>query len=89
MQDPLHNPERVESGKYQADVQRGGTEETFWCYVSRRKDSNEIIDLAKIETREEAMEAAQRVLAGMKPARGDELATFAFNRLSKSQFVPN
>jgi hypothetical protein len=68
MKDLTHDPSRIESGKYQADVQRGGNVEPFWYYIIRRKDSNEIIHLAKFETHDEAMEAARRVLARMNPS---------------------
>lgn len=63
MQDLNNSPARIEVGSYQADILRGGTIEKFWYYVIRRKDSNEIIDLAKFEDREQAMEAARQVLA--------------------------
>lgn len=68
MQDPNHDRARIESGKYQADVQRGGTKEPFWYYVIRRKGSNEVIHIGKFETRKEAMEAAQQVLDRMNPS---------------------
>lgn len=68
MQDSSHDPTRIEIGKYQADVLRAGTVEPFWYYLIRRKDSNEIINIGKFETRKEAMEAAQKILARMNPS---------------------
>jgi len=68
MQDPSHDPARIESGKYQADVQRAGTKEPFWYYIIRQKDSNEVIHIGKFETRKEAIEAAQKVLAMINPS---------------------
>ena len=64
MHDSSHDPV-IESGKYRAEVLRGGTREPFWYYVIRRKDSNQILDLAKFESREEAMQAARAELARM------------------------
>jgi len=63
MQDPSHNPTRIEDGKYRADVLRGGTVEPFWYYVVRRTDSNEVIHLAKFESYEQALNAARTALA--------------------------
>lgn len=63
MQDYSPNPARIEAGKYQADVLRGGTIERFWYYIIRRKDSSEIIHLAKYESYEQALEAAREALA--------------------------
>lgn len=65
MQDSSHNPTHIEHGSYRADVLRGGTIEGFWYYAIRRKDSNEIIHLAKFDSYEQAMEAARNVLARM------------------------
>jgi hypothetical protein len=64
MHDSSHDP-FIESGRYRAEVLRGGTIERFWYYVIRRKDSNEVLDLAKFESCEEAMEAARKALARM------------------------
>ncbi|HJW98867.1 MAG TPA: hypothetical protein VJ453_01845 [Terriglobales bacterium] len=42
--------------------------EQFWYYVVQRKASNEVIDLVKFDSYEQAMEAAQQVLAKMHRA---------------------
>ena len=65
MQGTGHNPARIEAGKYRAEVLRGGTLEPFWYYIIQRKDSNEILDLAKFASYEQAVEAARRTLAQM------------------------
>ena len=65
MQDLSANPTRIAIGNYRADVLQGGTVERFWYYVIQRKDSNKIIDLAKFESYEQAMEAARKILDEM------------------------
>lgn len=63
-------PSRMERGNYLVEVLQGSdTAEQFWYYVVQRKGSNEIIDLVKFDTYEEAMESARQVLATMnRPA---------------------
>ena len=62
-------PVRFEQGNYRADVLRHTTPtEQFWYYVVQRKASNEVIDLVKFDSYEQAMEAAQQVLAKMHRA---------------------
>lgn len=62
-------PFRIERGNYLAEVLQGsGTAEHFWYYVVQRKDSDEIIDMVKFSTYEEAMESARQVLATLNRA---------------------
>ena len=61
-------PSRIERGRYVAEVLQGGSKEPFWYYLIRRKDSNEIIDLVKFESYEQAMEMAQKALARLNLA---------------------
>ena len=65
MQDSGHDPTRIEEGRYRADVVGGGTVETFWYYVIRRNDSNEVIQIATFEYSEQALNAARMALARM------------------------
>lgn len=61
-----NQPSRIERGNYSVEVLQGSdTAERFWYYVVQRKGSNEILDLVKFDTYEEAMESARQVLATM------------------------
>jgi hypothetical protein len=60
---------RVECGEYLAEVLQGNnTSEPFWYYVLQRKGSSEILELAKYNTFEAAVEAANRALGRMQRA---------------------
>jgi hypothetical protein len=74
MQDPSHDPMRIENGKYQADVQRGGTVEPFWYYLIRRKDSNEIINIGKFENSERSDGRGTKDTGQDESISGSELA---------------
>jgi hypothetical protein len=68
--DSIHIPHAsIESGDYVAEVLRGSnTAEPFWYYVLQRKDSPEILDLAKYNTFQEALEGANQAVAKMHSA---------------------
>lgn len=60
---------RMERGNYLVEVLQGsGTADSFWYYVVQRKGSDEIIDLVKFDTYEEAIESARKILATMNRA---------------------
>lgn len=61
-------PCRIERGNYLADVLQAGDAEPFWYYVIQRKCSNEVIDLVKFDTYEQALKAATQVLVKMNEA---------------------
>ena len=64
-----NRPSRIERGNYSVEVLQGSdSPEQFWYYIVQRKGSNEIIDLVKFDTYEEAMESARQVLATMNRA---------------------
>ena len=57
---------RFERGNYLVDVLQGNnTKEPFWYYVLQRTGSSEILGLARFDTSEQAIEAAQGVLEKM------------------------
>ena len=54
---------RVERGEYITEVLQGNNgAEPFWYYVLQRKDSSDILHLAKYDSFDEAIEAAKCVL---------------------------
>ena len=61
-------PCRIERSSYLADVLQAGDAEPFWYYVIQRKGSNEVIDLVKFDTYEQALEAATQMLVKMNAA---------------------
>jgi len=61
-------PSRVEPNNYVAEVLQAGTTETFWYYTIRRKNSNEILGIAKFETYDQALTAAREALARLNRA---------------------
>jgi len=60
----MHRPQphRIERGNYIADVLHHTSPEPFWYYVIQRKGSNEVIDVVKFDTYEQAMAASKEVL---------------------------
>jgi hypothetical protein len=56
-------PSHIERGNYTADVLHHTSAEPFWYYVIQRKASNEIIDLVKFNTYEQAIASARAALA--------------------------
>jgi hypothetical protein len=56
-------PTRIERGNYTADVLHHTSAESLWYYVIQRKDSNEVIDLVKFNTYEQAIARVREVLA--------------------------
>ncbi len=69
MQDLTHQPARIEQGNYQVNVLRHTSNtEQFWYYIIQRKGSDDIIDLVKANSYEEAMEAARQALTRIQRA---------------------
>ena len=69
MQYSNDGPARIEQGKYQADVLHHTSDtDQFWYYIIQRRGSNEVIDLVKANTYENAMQAARQALARMNGA---------------------
>jgi|SRR5215469_2142957 len=67
----VHDPERthIQQGDYTAEVLQGNNvAEPFWYYVLQRKDSPEILDLAKYNTFDEAIEGAKLAVGRMQQA---------------------
>ena len=62
------SPSRIESGNYVAEILQGCDSERFWYYVIQRKSSNKIIDLMKFDSKQQAVEAVQIVLARLNQA---------------------
>lgn len=62
---------RLEQGNYFADIlQAANATEEFWYYIIQRIGSNGIVDLVKFNTKEEAIEAAQKALSRLNNAAG-------------------
>lgn len=75
MPDSSDDPQRtrIERGTYTAEVLQGNNaSEQFWYYVLQRKDSPEILDLAKYNTFDEAIEGARQAVARMQRAAAAE-----------------
>jgi len=73
--DSTNNPERtqIEGLDHIAEVLQGNNAaEPFWYYVLQRKDSPEILDLAKYDSFEQAIEGAKRAVAAMHRAAAAE-----------------
>ena len=71
MPESSNNPKRtrIERNEYTADILQGNNaSEQFWYYVLQRKDSSEILDLAKYDTFAEAIEGAKQAVARMQRA---------------------
>ena len=66
-------PIRLERGNYLIDVLQGNnTSDSFWYYVLQRIGSSEILDLAKFDTHEQAVEAARGALEKVSRAASAE-----------------
>ena len=64
---------RVERGEYAADILQGSsTSDRFWYYVLQRNGSREIIDIARFDSKEEAMDAAREVIEKLHHAAAAE-----------------
>ena len=60
---------RIDRGNYFADVLRGSGGNPFWYYLVQRKGSSAVLDLARFETREQAVESAQKNLRRLNQAK--------------------
>ena len=59
----------IERGSYVVEILEGNNSaELFWYYVIQRKGSNEVIDLVKFESPEQAIEGARAALERLNRA---------------------
>ena len=69
LSDSKDQKSRIESGDYIADIMQGSGSEPFWYYILQHNNSNQILDIQKFDTQEQAVQAAHRVLNDV-PRRG-------------------
>ena len=64
-------PSRIAQGDYFADIlQAANSTEEFWYYIIQRSGSNSILDLVKFDSKEAAIEGAQKALFRLNNAAG-------------------
>ena len=61
-------PSSTERGNYTAHVMHHTSVESFWYYIIQRRGSNEVIDLVKCDSYEQAIAASRRVLERLDQA---------------------
>lgn len=76
MPDPIPTlwPQRIQSGRYVAEILLGGNGEQFWYYIVQRVGSSRIIDLAKCQSQAEALKQAQSIMDKLNSSIWEEAA---------------